>query len=143
MAEADSDHDYLGRRVKPCSEKDLTELAVKVEALEVKIKALDRLLTAQISAQDEKVQLALSSAEKAISKAEVATERRFEGVNEFRAALSDQAQAFANRDAVDTSFGTMRQRIDDLSSAVSRQLILLLSSIVGVLVAALIFAATR
>ncbi len=38
------------------------------------------------------------SANMAIAKAESATEKRFEGVNEFRAQLSDQAARFITRD---------------------------------------------
>jgi hypothetical protein len=41
---------------------------------------------------------AFAGAEKAILKAETATEKRFEGVNEFRAQLSDQAARFITRD---------------------------------------------
>ena len=40
---------------------------------------------------------ALAASEKAIGKAEVATERRFESVNEFRQTLSDQARDFMTR----------------------------------------------
>lgn len=40
---------------------------------------------------------ALEAAEKAITKAEVATEKRFESVNEFRAQLSDQTRTFMPR----------------------------------------------
>ena len=37
---------------------------------------------------------AFSNSQRAIDKADLATEKRFEGVNEFRAALSDQASRF-------------------------------------------------
>lgn len=40
---------------------------------------------------------ALDAADKAIQKAETATEKRFEGVNEFRAQLADQARTFISR----------------------------------------------
>lgn len=40
---------------------------------------------------------ALEAADKAIAKAEAATEKRFEGVNEFRAQLADQARTFISR----------------------------------------------
>lgn len=40
---------------------------------------------------------ALQAADKAIQKAESATEKRFEGVNEFRAQLADQARTFISR----------------------------------------------
>jgi hypothetical protein len=40
---------------------------------------------------------ALAASEKAIGKAEIATERRFESVNEFRQTLTDQAAQFMTR----------------------------------------------
>jgi hypothetical protein len=55
-------------------------------------------MLATSAAAKEAVQAALVSAEKAVGKAEVATEKRFESVNEFRAQLSDQAAHFSTRD---------------------------------------------
>lgn len=40
---------------------------------------------------------AFENSQRAIDKADVATEKRFEGVNEFRAALADQAANFVTR----------------------------------------------
>lgn len=40
---------------------------------------------------------ALASSKEAVQKAEVATEKRFESVNEFRATLTDQAAKFITR----------------------------------------------
>jgi hypothetical protein len=112
-------------------------------ALQVQVNALDRLLTAQLKAQDDKVQLALQAAEKAITKAEIATEKRFEGVNEFRQTLSDQARDFANKSETEIVLGGFRDKLDTLSRAVSQLLISLLVTIVGILITALIFAVTR
>jgi len=112
-------------------------------ALKERVAALDRLFTAQLSAQDEKVQLALSSAEKAITKAEIATEKRFEGVNEFRSALSDQASTFATRAVVDTQLEALRDRVGDLSGQVSRLLIALLLTVVGALISTIVYIVTR
>ncbi len=74
------------------------------EILEERIVALDRLTDAKfvtfrtlVDSQAEKVALALSAAEKAISKAETATEKRFDSVNEFRQTLTDQAGQFITR----------------------------------------------
>ena len=114
-----------------------------VRTLQVQVDALDRLLTAQLKAQDEKVQLALASAEKAITKAETATEKRFEGVNEFRQALSDQAGTFVTNDKLDGKIGALAAEVRGLSTAVSRMLISLLLTIVTVLIGALVVVATR
>ena len=53
------------------------------------ILALKEHLEARISALKENVGTALIASDKAVSKAEVASERRFDGVNEFRQTLSD------------------------------------------------------
>jgi hypothetical protein len=116
---------------------------VKNKTLSERVSALDRLLTSQLQGQDEKVQLALSAAEKAITKAEEATEKRFDSVNEFRQTLSDQAATFATKEKLDLSVDTMNTRMDGLERAVTRMLIALLTSIVTVLIGALVIVATR
>jgi hypothetical protein len=59
------------------------------------------------------IQAALSAAETAVNKAEVATEKRFDGVNEFRRALTDQTATFPTRDEVNV-------RIEAISASVNR-----------------------
>jgi hypothetical protein len=61
----------------------------------------------------------------AISKVDAANEKRFEGVNEFRAALSDQASRLATRDALvslseklEAAITRQREDIDALSKKV-------------------------
>jgi len=44
------------------------------------------------------VKLALDAAQTAVTKAETATEKRFDAVNEFRGQLSDQAASFMPRE---------------------------------------------
>lgn len=52
---------------------------------------------AALASQQAITQSALMAAEKAVSKAETAAEKRFEGLNEFRQTLSDQANLFITR----------------------------------------------
>ncbi len=73
----------------------------------------------------EMVDAAFASAQKAIDKADIATEKRFEGVNEFRAALSDQSRDFITRDALvsladklDAQITRNREDLDALSKRV-------------------------
>lgn len=49
------------------------------------------------------------SSERAIAKAESATERRFDSVNEFRAQLSDQTRTFLPREVAETQFAEIRK----------------------------------
>lgn len=56
--------------------------------------------------------LAMAAAEKAISKAETATEKRFESVNEFRAQQADIITTFARKDEVDTRLLGLTEKVD-------------------------------
>jgi len=51
----------------------------------------------RFKAQEQAVAFALASAEKAVTKAELAAEKRFESVNEFRNQLKDQTGTFLTR----------------------------------------------
>ncbi len=51
-------------------------------------------------AQQNAISAALAAAEKAVTKAEVAAEKRFDGVNEFRGQLKDQSATFITRTEV-------------------------------------------
>jgi hypothetical protein len=80
------------------------ELIARTVALETGLKALRQVLderdtryTQRANSQDSAVKNALETSEKAIIKAESATERRFEGVNEFRQTLADQAATLMPR----------------------------------------------
>ena len=57
---------------------------------------------------------ALASADKASLKADSATEKRFEGVNEFRATLSDQAARLIPRAEVEQIIKGVNDKVDDL-----------------------------
>lgn len=65
----------------------------------------DRRYSQRFDAQQEALRTALD-----------ATERRFQGVNEFRATLSDQASTFATRDQLDT----LRQVVGALNNRIER-----------------------
>jgi len=57
--------------------------------------------------------LAMSAAEKAIAKAETATERRFDSVNEFRAQQADIIQTFARKSEVETRLGGLTEKVEN------------------------------
>ena len=73
-----------------------------------------RALDERSSQQGTAVRDALQAAEKAVTKAEVAAERRFEAVNEFRGQLSDQAGTFMPRSEADVRFGALTKDISEL-----------------------------
>jgi siderophore synthetase component len=76
-----------------------------------RIDALSLRLTEQIAAQKDRVQIALDAAEKAVAKAEVATERRLEGLNELRGLVSDQQARFATTEIMDAKFDAVEARL--------------------------------
>ena len=64
--------------------------------------------------------VALAASEKAILKAESATERRFDAVNEFRSTLSDQAAQFVTRAENHATNLRMAERLEELTDRVNR-----------------------
>jgi hypothetical protein len=95
--------------------------------LEQRINATERLTDAKlanistlIDAHAERVALALAAADKAVSKAETATEKRFESVNEFRQTLSDQTRSFVSKVEFDAVRDTNAARIADLASRLDK-----------------------
>jgi hypothetical protein len=90
------------------------------DTIRAQISALDRLTEARSRAQDEKVTLALASAQTAVTKAEVATERRFEGVNEFRSTLSDQAREFVTRREFEQLRDASNERIREMQTRLDK-----------------------
>jgi len=85
---------------------------------EAQQKALDVALVAQkdavkdaFAAQREAINAALTSQERAVAKAEVAAEKRFEGVNEFRAQLGDQQRTLMPRAEAENRINVLSDKI--------------------------------
>jgi len=104
---------------EPCSPHGWT-LDTLEKFLSDKISALDRFCNTSFIQQKERVDMALAASDKAITKAEQTTEKRFEGVNEFRAALSDQAQLMLTRTEYQASQQTMNARIAMTAEALTK-----------------------
>jgi len=58
--------------------------------------------------------------DRAVSKAEISTERRFESVNEFRAQLGDQARTFIPRKEVEVILNSLETKILEVSKCVEK-----------------------
>lgn len=80
----------------------------------------DRRYQHQFVAQEKAVATALKSAEQAVLKAESATERRFESVNEFRATLSDQTAGLIPRKEAEARMIGLAARVELLDGRVNR-----------------------
>lgn len=74
-------------------------------------------IQAALAAQKELVYVAQSAADKAVQKAEVASEKRFEGVNEFRAQLGDQQRTLMPRAEVEVLLKALSDRIKVVEEA--------------------------
>ena len=72
----------------------------------------------RFEANSSAIAAALLAAKEAVTKAEAATEKRFEAMNEFRGALTDQAQLFASRIQVDALRDQLLQALSALSARV-------------------------
>ena len=115
------------------------------------IAELDRRVEQRFLAQEKAVEAALAAAKEAVLKAEAASERRFEAVNEFRAVLTDQSATFVTRTEVDQRLLSMGEKLEavqgqlkeigglSLGSAGTRaalvSLVLVAASVVGIVVA--------
>jgi chromosome condensin MukBEF ATPase and DNA-binding subunit MukB len=76
-----------------------------------------RAIDAALAAQKEAVKSALDAADRAVAKAETASEKRFEGVNEFRAQLGDQQRTLMPRAEAEIRFNQVSAAIDVLRQA--------------------------
>jgi ABC-type transporter Mla maintaining outer membrane lipid asymmetry permease subunit MlaE len=54
----------------------------------------------------------MAASDKAVSKADAATEKRFDSVNEFRNAMKDQQSTFADKTQTDFRLGAIERSIE-------------------------------
>lgn len=80
------------------------------------VKALKELFAVLRKADQTAMQAAFSAAKEAVLKAEAASEKRFEGVNEFRKTLSDQAGTFATKAETEAKFNNINETLKRLES---------------------------
>lgn len=104
-------------------------LLARIVALEAVIAALKELLNERDHryeersiAQDRAVGVAMDSSKAAITKAEMATEKRLEGLNELRSMAEDQSRNFARNDEMKLVHTGFDKRIDELTSLVRQQM---------------------
>lgn len=85
----------------------------------IKIGTIGTMMTEQqalaLAATKESTTLAMSASEKAVAKAEMSAEKRFEAVNEFRSQLADQQATFARSDLVNQRTDGLEKKIDEIA----------------------------
>ena len=108
------------------------ELVTLREYLEQRVTAIETLLDTKIEALRDERQIVTSSQQLALEKAQASTQEavhqvaltmdhRLEGVNEFRAQLSDQTATFVTREVLDTRMSEIDKRIGSIESALAEQ----------------------
>lgn len=86
-------------------------MEAKLEAAHQTMNERDRRYEDRFTAMDEKTSLALTASEKAVVKAETATEKRFDAVNEFRGQLADQAANLLPRGEASAKFLAFEEKL--------------------------------
>lgn len=80
-------------------------------AIELGLKAQQDLVSAAFQSSEKAVRAALEAADRATAKAEIAAEKRFESINEFRGTLADQQRMLITREEANLRFTAAEQRI--------------------------------
>jgi len=83
------------------------------------ISTLKELFDRTVADRDVRVDLAMSAAKEAVTKAEVANERRLDLLNEFRAQQADEARKYALTIVVDQRFDGVSERLGRAEQSVS------------------------
>jgi multidrug efflux pump subunit AcrB len=81
----------------------------------------DKKYMQMFKASQDAVSAALAAVHETNNKAEMAAEKRFESVNEFRSTLSDQASRLLPRSEYDSAHNSLSERVRELSARVDRQ----------------------
>jgi chromosome segregation ATPase len=96
--------------------------ATQTKAVDAAFLAQQTAMQTALTAARESTQSDLLAAKEAVGKAEVAAEKRFESVNEFRAQLADQAGTFMPRSEAMTIVQSNTERIQAINTQLERRL---------------------
>jgi hypothetical protein len=89
------------------------------EYVDERFGAQEKAVGAALAAAEKAVAAALAAADRAVAKAEAASERRFDSVNEFRAALDDNARRLLPRAEAEARLKGMEEKLDLLTARVN------------------------
>lgn len=90
------------------------------ELMEQRFQGQERAVSAALAAQEKATAAAMGAAERAVLKAEAAADKRFEGVNEFRQTLSDQAALLMPRLEAQAELKAIREVVNNLAIRIER-----------------------
>jgi len=94
----------------------------KIDAIQKVMDERDMRYEQRFKAMDEKTGLALTSSKEAVAKAETATEKRFDSVNEFRKTLADQATGFMPRQEYVSNHQSLIDKIEAIKEVLNKEI---------------------
>ena len=123
----DTLHDHLQRLLEERRVHFIEQITALDKRHEERFKAVEAMFRLgekrfeeRFEAQKEAVSNALIAADRAVGKAEVASEKRFDSVNEFRAALADQTARLMPRTESEARLSAMAEKLDSLVDRFNR-----------------------
>lgn len=105
------DHAHIATLVAAYDKRYEQRYEASQKALEAALVAQKDAVKEAFAAQKEAINAALASADRAVSKAEIASEKRFEGVNEFRAQLGDQQRTLMPRTEAENRMNMIQEKV--------------------------------
>lgn len=107
-------YDALVQMIAEADRRYEERFVAQNKAMEVAFTASEKAVTAALTAQKEASSADLLAQKEAVGKAEIASEKRFESVNEFRASLSDAQARNISRTEVEQINKSFTEKIEDL-----------------------------
>jgi len=107
--------DYLLAVIGEKHEHTRTLIAGNDRRYEERFAASQKALELGLAGQKSEITAALVAADRAVLKAETATEKRFESVNEFRGTLDNQQRTLIPRSEVDVMVRGLTEKIADIT----------------------------
>jgi hypothetical protein len=90
------------------------------EAIALALAAQKEAVAAALTAQEKATAASIASAQQAVFKAEAASDKRFESVNEFRQSMNDQSKMFMPRGEVTSQILALNDRLAALSQRIEK-----------------------
>ena len=100
---------------KSMNDRDVPQRVPIKEHFEAILAEKDRSYKQRFKAQEKAVHAALTAAKEAVSKAEIAAEKRFDSVNEFRRTLADQTSTFIPRPEYTQRLNSIDEKINAIT----------------------------
>jgi len=102
-------------------------IAQQIKQIELALEAAYKLMEARLGTLDQQIKsvhreidIETAATKTAIQKAEMATEKRFESVNEFRAQMADQSALFISRREVEATIGGISEKVSAITDRINR-----------------------